>query len=67
MNHQFIHVLPIKSDMLKIGDHQELKLLLEIPIQEMHNHGMLRLEEDCGLKCTQEENGEPTTIMLPNA
>jgi hypothetical protein len=59
MSHRFIRVLPIKSDMLKIGDHQVPKLLREIPIREMHND-MLRLVEDCGLECAKDENGEPT-------
>jgi hypothetical protein len=59
MNHQFVRVSPIKSDTLQIGDHQEPKLLREIPIREMHN-GLLRTEEDCGLKCARDENGQPT-------
>jgi hypothetical protein len=59
MNHQFVRVSPIKSDTLQIGGRQEPKLLREIPIREMHND-LLRSEEDCGLKCARDENGQPT-------
>ena len=50
MHHQFVRVLPIKSDTLKIGGHEEPKLLREITIREMHID-LLRSVEDCGLKC----------------
>jgi hypothetical protein len=59
MNHQFICVLPIKSDTLQIGSHQEPKLLQEIPNHKMYNN-LLRSEEDCGLKYAQDKNGQPT-------
>jgi hypothetical protein len=59
MNHQFVRVLPIKSDTLQIDGREEPKLLREIPIREMHND-LLRSEEDCGLKCARDENGQPT-------
>jgi hypothetical protein len=59
MNHQFVRVSPIKSDTLQIVGREEPKLLREIPIREMHND-LLRSEEDCGLKCARDENGQPT-------
>ncbi len=59
MHHQFVRVSPIKSDTLKIGEHEEPKLLREVSIREMHND-MLRTVEDCGLKCAQDDEGEPT-------
>jgi hypothetical protein len=58
-NHQFVRVSPIRSDMLQIGDRREPKLLREIPIREMHND-LLRSEEECGLKCARDDNGQPT-------
>jgi hypothetical protein len=59
MHHQFVRVSPIKSDTLKIGEHEEPKLLREVSIREMHND-MLRTVEDCGLKCARDDEGEPT-------
>ena len=52
MHHQFVRVSPIKSDTLKIGEHEEPKLLREISIREMHND-LLRTVEDCGLECAR--------------
>jgi hypothetical protein len=59
MNHQFVRVSPIKSDMLKIDGEDVPKLLREIPIREMHND-LCKTEEDGGLKCALDAEGKPT-------
>jgi hypothetical protein len=58
-NHQFVRVLPIKSDVLQINGLEEPKLLREIPIREMHND-LVKSKEDDGLECALDADGKPT-------